>query len=498
MFEVAELGHKLNKKAYNEQVPELRTELLTIQRALEEADFPVIVLVSGVDGAGKGAMVNLLNEWLDPRYVRTYAFGEMTDEERERPEYWRFWRSLPPKGRIGLYVGSWYSHPIAQRVAGDFNDAELDGHLLRIRNFEKELVDDGALIIKFWLHLSKAAQKQRLKKLESNPKTAWRVTKQDKKHLKLYDRFRSIAERTLRDTSTGEAPWIIVEGSDARYRGLTVGRHILDRIRTHLKRNEQPSTDAPPASSEILPVLTRQKTLLSQLDLSQSLNKKEYKKALEKQQERLSILARHAHEKKISSVIVLEGWDAGGKGGIIRRIVPALDARNYQIIPVAAPTDEEQAHHYLWRFWRHIPRAGQITIYDRSWYGRVLVERVEGYASHDEWMRAYAEINDFEEQLTEHDTVLLKFWLHIDKDEQLRRFKEREKIAYKQYKITEEDYRNREKWDDYEHAVNDMVERTSTEYAPWTLIEGNSKRFARIKALKTYCERLEAALDGQK
>lgn len=495
MFEVAELGHKLTKKEYEERIPELRTELLTVQEELKNADFPVVVLVSGVDGAGKGFTVNLLNEWLDPRYVRTYAFGQMSDEERERPEYWRFWQALPPKGRIGLYVGSWYSHPIAQRVTGEFNDAELDGHLLRIRTFEKELVDDGALVIKFWLHLSKDAQKKRLKKLESDPKTAWRVTKQDKKHLKLYDKFRSIAERTLRDTSTGEAPWIIVEGSDPRYRGITVGQHILDRIRSHMQRNEQPTLNAPPSSSDILPVLTRPETLLSHLDMRQSLNKKEYKKELEKYQGKLSVLARAAHEKKVSSVIVLEGWDAGGKGGIIRRIVPALDARGYQIIPVAAPTDEERAHHYLWRFWRHIPRAGQVTIYDRSWYGRVLVERVEGFASHVEWMRAYAEINDFEEQLTENDTVLLKFWLHIEKDEQLRRFKEREKITYKQYKITDEDYRNRERWDEYEHAVNDMVERTSTEYAPWTLIEGNDKKFARIKALKTYCERLEKALD---
>lgn len=497
MFEVAELGHKLDKAEYKARVPALRTELLMVQEALKDADFPVIILVSGVDGAGKGDTVNLLNEWLDPRYVRTFAFGGMTDEERERPEFWRFWRSLPPKGRIGLYVGSWYSHPIAQRVNGEFNDAELDGHLLRIKTFERELIDDGALIIKFWLHLSRDAQKQRLKRLESDPATAWRVTKQDKQHLKQYDEFRSIAERTLRDTSTGESPWIIVEGSDPRYRGITVGQHILDRIRTHLQRNETLCSNPAPISSEVLPVLTRPETVLGHLDLSQSLEKKGYKKALAKYQARLHELARTAHQKKLSSVIVLEGWDAGGKGGIIRRIVPALDARNYQIIPIAAPTDEERAHHYLWRFWRHIPRAGQVTIYDRSWYGRVLVERVEGLASHDEWMRAYAEINDFEEQLTEHDTLLLKFWLHIDKEEQLRRFKAREKIAYKQYKITDEDYRNREHWDEYEHAVNDMVERTSTEYAPWTLIEGNDKKFARIKALRTYCERLEEALSSR-
>ncbi len=496
MFEVAELGHKISKQEYEAQVVELRSALLAAQEKLKDADFPVIVLVSGVDGAGKGHTVNLMNEWMDPRYLSTFAFGKMSDEERERPEYWRFWRALPPKGHIGLYVGSWYSHPIAMRVQERYNDAELDGHLLRIRTFEKELVDDGALIIKFWLHLSKEAQKKRLRSLEKNPETAWRVTEQDHRHLKLYDAFRSIAERTLRDTSTGEAPWVIVEGTDPRYRGVTVGRYILDRISERLERHGSNLSCPPDVSETKLPVVTRPLTLLSHLDLSQSLTKQSYKAQLEKYQGRLFHLARAAHERKLSSVLVLEGWDAGGKGGLIRRIIPAMDARNYQIIPVAAPTDEERAHHYLWRFWRHIPRAGQVTIYDRSWYGRVLVERIEGFASHDEWMRAYAEINDFEEQLSEHGAIMLKYWVHIDKDEQLRRFKEREKIPFKQYKITEEDYRNRERWDEYEHAVNDMVERTSTEYAPWTLIEGNDKKFARIKALKTFCERLEQALDS--
>lgn len=499
MFEVAELGHSLSKKEYNEKVPPLRTALLTVQERLKDANFPVVVLVSGVDGAGKGHTVNLLNEWFDPRYLRTFAFGAMSDEERDRPEFWRFWQALPPKGHVGLYVGSWYSHPIAQRVVGEFNDAELDGHLLRIKNFEKELVDDGALVIKIWLHLSKDAQKKRLKRLEKNPETAWRVSKQDKKHLKLYDSFRSIAERTLRDTSTGDAPWIIVEGSDEYYRGITVGQYILDSLTKRMDQHDAiHHENAPPPSSEVLPVITRDLTLLSHLDMTQSLTKKSYQTQLEKYQGKLNKLARAAHEQDISSVIVMEGWDAGGKGGLIRRMIPALDARNYQIIPVAAPTDEERAHHYLWRFWRHIPRAGRVTMYDRSWYGRVLVERVEGFASHDEWMRAYAEINDFEEQLTEHNTVLLKFWLHIEQEEQLRRFKEREKISYKQYKITDEDYRNRERWNEYEHAVNDMVERTSTEYAPWDMIEGNDKRFARIKAIKLFCERLERALDGPK
>ncbi len=497
MFEVAELGHEIPKKEYEERLPQLRTELLEVQMALQEADFPVLILVSGVDGSGKGTTINLLNEWMDPRYLRAFAFGPKSDEERERPNYWRFWRSLPASGHIGLYVGSWYSDPIGARAAKKINDAELDAALQRINAFEKTLVDDGALIIKFWLHLSKDAQSQRLKALEKDPQTRWRVSEQDKKHLKQYDRFVSIAERTLRETSTGEAPWIIIEGSDPRYRGMTVGQHVLERIRERLA--EPPDERVP--QPHLRPIAAAEGTdplsLLGSLDMSLSLDKQSYRSQLKKQQERLARLARAAVEKQVSTIVLLEGWDAAGKGGLIRRMIPAMDARHYQIIPIAAPTDEERAHHYLWRFWRHIPRAGNVTIYDRSWYGRVLVERIEGFTHREDWMRGYTEINDFEEQLSESGTVLLKYWVHIDKDEQLRRFKEREQISFKQYKITDEDYRNREKWEAYEHAVNDMVERTSTEYAPWTLIEGNDKRYARVKALKELNDRLEKRLAGE-
>ncbi|WP_455206055.1 polyphosphate:AMP phosphotransferase [Kaarinaea lacus] len=494
MFEVAELGHTVSKKEYKDQVPDLRVQLLEAQLALSKASFPVIVLVSGEDGSGKGATINLLNEWLDPRYVRSFAFGPATDEEQQRPEYWRFWRDLPPKGRIGLYVGSWYSRPLSQRVYGKTSESDLDEALQRINAFEKALVDDGALIIKVWLHLSKEAQKERLKKLESDSATKWRVTEKDHKHLKLYDKFRSIAEHTLRITSTGEAPWLIVEGTDERYRGLTVGRHILERLQERLEE-QKPEIKPSQEFRHITPPVTgKPVTLLNTLNLDLSLTKSQYKNQLAKYQGKLALLAREALEKGVSSILLLEGWDAAGKGGIIRRMVPALDARHYQIIPVAAPTDEERAHHYLWRFWRHLPREGFITIYDRSWYGRVLVERIEGFASEDEWMRAYSEINDFEAQLVEHGIVLLKYWLHISKDEQLRRFKHREETPFKRHKITDEDYRNREKWELYEHAVNDMVERTSTEYAPWTLLEADDKQYARVKALKQFCKRLEPAL----
>lgn len=498
MFEAAELGHKVSKQEYNAQVPDLRVQLLSAQLNLSSRDFPVIVLISGVDGAGKGSTINLLNEWLDPRYLRAFAFGSPTDEERQRPEFWRFWRDLPPKGRIGLYVGSWYSRPLSQRVYGEISDSDLDEALLRINNFEKALVDDGALIIKVWLHLGKDAQKRRLKTLESNPQTRWRVTERDHKHLKLYDDFHKIAEHVLRITGTAEAPWLIVEGTDPRYRGLTVGKHILERLNERLEKDKDKVAKTHEGFRHIKPPVTgKPVTVLNNLDLSLSLSKDEYQTRLEKYQGKLNKLAREALERKVSSIILLEGWDAAGKGGIIRRFVPALDARHYQIIPIAAPTEEERAHHYLWRFWRHLPAAGFITIYDRSWYGRVLVERIEGFANEEQWMRAYSEINDFEAQLVESGIVLVKYWVHISKDEQMKRFQQREETPFKRHKITEEDYRNRDKWELYEHAVNDMVERTSTEFAPWTLLEANDKRYARIKALKYFCQKLQEALKGK-
>lgn len=494
MFEVAELGHKVSKADYSEKVPALRTQLLTVQQLLREHDYSVIILISGVDGGGKGEVINLLNEWLDPRFMRTNAYDSPSDEEKERPVFWRYWRTMPAKGTIGIYVGSWYSNPIAQRVFNKISSAKLKERLTQINELEQQLTDDNTLIIKCWLHLKQEQQKKRLKQLEKNPDTAWQVTERDKKHLKMYDTFVGVAENVLTETSSVQNPWLIVEGSDIRYSSLTVGQHILDKIKTHIARCQQKQTTPPTVQGNKI-IHGNQPNLLDSLDLSLITDKAQYKEQLNFYQGKLSKLARQAHAQKISSVLVFEGWDAGGKGGAIRRLTHAMDARNYQVIPIAAPTEEERMQHYLWRFWRHMPRAGRVTIYDRSWYGRVLVERVEGFATENEWTRAYPEIRSFEEALTEHGIVLLKFWLHIDQDEQLRRFKEREQISYKQHKITDEDYRNREKWAEYSLAVNDMVTRTSTQSSLWHLIEANDKRYARIKVLQTYCSKLEEMLN---
>jgi polyphosphate:AMP phosphotransferase len=492
MFESAELGHKIDKETYRKEVPLLREALLDAQlELLQSARFPVIILISGVDGAGKGETVNILNEWMDPRHIRTHALDFPSDEELERPVMWRYWRVLPPKGKIGVLFRSWYSTPINDHVRGITKNSELDQRMERINRFEKMLTDEGTLILKFWLHLSKEEQNIRLKSLEKDPKTRWRVTPRDWKNFKIYDRFHSVAESVLRRTSTSEAPWTIIEGSEPRYRYLAVGKAVLQALRARLDAGD--AHQSPRAAPPIMPHIDTL-SVLRRLDLSQHLNKSRFQDDLEKYQAKLNLLTRHDNFRKISVMAVFEGNDAAGKGGSIRRITGAMDARMYHIIPVAAPTEEERAQPYLWRFWRHIPRRGRLAIFDRSWYGRVLVERIEGYCSREDWMRAYSEINDFEEQLIRHKTVIVKYWLAISKEEQLRRFEDREKTGFKRFKITEEDWRNREKWEEYEKAVCDMIDRTSTEIAPWTLVEANDKNFARIKVLKTLCDAIEKAL----
>ncbi len=492
MFESAELGHRIDKKTYDQEVPKLREDLLNCQYDLmQNGKTAVLIVVGGVDGAGKSETASILNEWMDPRHIHSCAFPEPSDEERERPYMWRFWRALPPRGKIGIFFGAWHTAPIVGRVMGTLKSAELDQAIEEIVRFEKMLSEEGVLILKFWFHLSKKQQRNRLKELEKDPRTRWRVSERDWERFKSYDKFRKVSEYFIRKTSTAEAPWIIVEGLDDRYRSLTTGKILLEAIRERLetKPGKESSYKMPP-----MPPRLDDRDVLSSLPPARNITKDKYQKELETWQGRLNVLTRHPKFNKLSCVLVFEGQDAAGKGGAIRRVMRALDPRIYQGIPVAAPTEEERAQPYLWRFWRHLPRRGRFTVFDRSWYGRVLVERVEKFCSENDWMRAYTEINDFERQLVRNKTVLVKFWLQIDKDEQLKRFKEREKTPFKRFKITEEDWRNREKWDQYHDAVCDMVDRTSTEIAPWNLIAADNKYAARIEVLKTVVKKIEAAL----
>ena len=502
MFRAAELGQTVSKKEFKKRAPDIRRQLLEAQVLLSRTDdFSVMVDFAGVDGAGKGSTVNMLHAWMDTRLIATNAYGFAAEAERLQPRFWRFWRDLPGAGEISFNLKARYSRPFLDRVYGRINDLEYLAELKRIQTFERTLADDGMLILKFWMHLSRDEQEQRLESLQADAETAWRVSERDWEHWKMYDQFIETAERTITETNTEFAPWHIIEGADKNHRILTVAEIILEALQSRLAESGHESTpellideEAIDAEDPIPERPERHVTVFSNLDMSPTLAKPEYKNQLAAQQRRLHLLQREAIEQNRSSVLVFEGPDAAGKGGAIRRILPTLDARNYRVLQYGAPTDEEASRHYLWRFWRHLQRAGHLTIFDRSWYGRVLVERIEGFASDGEWKRAYAEINDFEDQLIEHGTILVKFWLHITPEEQLERFEQRKRTPFKRWKLTGEDWRNRGKWYDYEMAAHDMVKYTSTHVSPWEMIPANDKNYARVKVLETFADYLEAAL----
>ncbi len=492
MFESGNLRHRVDKALYKREAAKLRQALLDAQYRLKEGGrFPVLVLIAGVEGAGKSETVNLLNEWMDPRHIRTSAFFDPSDEELERPHLWRFWRELPPKGKIGIFFGAWHTMPILRRVMREIGAGEFAREISEIQRFEKMLGDEGVLLLKYWFHLSRDQQKKRMKELASDAKTRWRVTDRDREYFRHYKRFLKVSDPFLRKTSTGEAPWIVVPGADARHRSLTVGRHLLAAMRERL--DEKPLKRVPDRTPP-MPAPADGLNMLRALELNQPMTRAQYDRELEKWQGRLNVASRDPRFASLSVVAVFEGNDAAGKGGAIRRVTGALDARRYSNVSIAAPTEEERAQPYLWRFWRQLPRHGHFTFFDRSWYGRVLVERVEKFAAEADWMRAYSEINDFEGSLARHGSVVVKFWLAVSKEEQYRRFKAREKISFKRFKITAEDWRNRKQWEQYESAVCDMVDRTSTISAPWTLVEANNKYHARIKVLRTLCLAVEDAL----
>ena len=403
-----------------------------------------------------------------------------------------------------------YDESHVQRLAFIRHCRSLDMTLAEIRTLLsfKDTPDDSCADVNALLdeHIGHVASRIReLKALEKDPLTRWRVTAEQWRQARSYDELVEAEATAVRLTDASQAPWMLVDGSDERHRSLVVARVLRDRVTPRL--DEQDADRRPrrgAAVASVLPAATRRSPLararkrktptLASLDMSRSMEKATYEVALAKAQGRLNLLHRKAHRRGLSTIVVFEGWDAAGKGGAIRRVASALDAREYQVIPVAAPTDEERAQHYLWRFWRHMSRSGRLTVFDRSWYGRVLVERVEGFATDAEWQRAYAEINDFEAQLVAHGIVLVKYWVHITKDEQLRRFKQRERLAHKRWKLTDEDWRNRKQWKAYEKAVDDMVAATSARHAPWTLVEGDDKNHARLKVLRTLADRLAHAL----
>ena len=494
MLELVDLTKKLSKSDYEKVCPPLEIRLGELQRAARAAGLPVVIVFDGWDAAGKGTVINRLTQALDPRGFKVHPIFPPTEADRFYPWMCRFWTQLPAAGSIAIFDHSWYGRVLYARI-----EKRLPHHLWEqayqdIEEFERQLAESGAVLIKLWLHISKAEQKKRLKRLEKNPATAWKVTRSDWRDHRRYEKYAAAVEEMLARTSVASAPWTLVEATDARYARVKVFETIANAVQAELdRRAAAPKPVLEPMRVPPKSVL-RRSTILDRVDLSVSITRETYERELGKLHDRLFLLEHELYIARIPAVIAFEGWDAAGKGGVIRRLTRGLDPRGYEVVPIGAPSAEEKARHYLWRFWRNIPKAGHITIFDRSWYGRVLVERVEGFCTEEDWKRAFREINEFERQLADYGAVVVKFWLQISPQEQLRRFKERQHIRYKQWKITDEDWRNREKWPQYRIAVNDMLAQTSTPRAPWTILEANCKLHARIKVLRTVADALEAAL----
>lgn len=496
MLGEVDLNRKLSKKEYKEMMDELAPKFSALQREAKKKGLPVMIVFEGWGASGKGTLINRLIQPLDPRGFKVFTIQEESDEEKMHPFLWRFWTKTPERGRIHIFDRSWYRRVITEQIDHPKNRAELDSAYQQILSFEEQLAADGTLIIKFFLHISADEQEKRLKKLEHSPETRWRVTKADWKHFKQYKDYLPMYDRMLEQTDMPWASWHVIEAEDREYAAAKVmavtSRLVEERLRECDYRSLSLSQESENTPSETNGFEETIRTgVLDGVDVGLSLTKEDYKKRLTELQKELTRLQNEMYLKRIPVVVALEGWDAAGKGGAIKRLTEPLDPRGYEVVPTAAPNDIEKAHHYLWRFWKSMPKDGHMTVFDRTWYGRVMVERIEGFCSQAEWHRAYREINQMEQQLTDHGVIVLKFWLQIDKDEQERRFKERMENPEKQWKITDEDWRNREKWDDYVKAVDEMILRTSTTYAPWTIVEANSKYYARIKILETVVRALK-------
>lgn len=496
MLDNLDLKLSLDKKTYHEQIEALMQQIRRLQQACWEKKLTSIFVLEGWTAAGKGSLVKKMVGYMDPRGFQVHPIWPPNEEARQYHFLWRFWQKLPARGSMGIFYHSWYIRMLEDRLFGRLTDAEVPTVIRQINAFERQMVDDGVAIAKFWIHISEKELKRRLKKSAADPLTAWRVRPEDWQQAKKYDIYSALAEDMVIQTSTGPAPWTLVEGDNQRWARVKVLAKMATTLTEALDRlHYQLPVPSLPPQEQLQPT---EPDFLSQINLRVSLDRQDYKKQLRKEQVELTKLQLEIHEQEIPILVLFEGWDAAGKGGAIKRLTDVLDPRSYAVNAFAAPSTEELAHHYLWRFWRRLPPPGTIGIFDRSWYGRVLVERIEGFASEPEWRRAYREINEFEEQLTSAGYVVVKFWLHISPEEQLNRFNERSNNQFKEHKLTDEDWRNREQWPLYNVAVNQMIQRTSTPSAPWTVIPGNDKYYARVKVIQTVIQAIETEIKRRK
>ena len=470
------------------RLEEVREKLTTQQTKMKEHKIPVLVLVEGWGTAGKGSVIGEVIQNIDPRFFKVATFDKPTDEEKRKPFLCRYFTKIPEAGKFMFFDSGWMDEVTGAELHNKLKSKEYEQRIDSIRRFERQLTDNGYVVLKFFCHISQKEQKKRIEALESDVDTRWRVSDNDKWQNKHYDKCLEVFDKYMEATNAPSAPWYIIESKSKKWAELQVLETLTQGIDVALQNQSL----AVPLLQNPFPLVKMPK--LSEIPLNMMADEETYKEELDALQERLGELHNRLYRKKVPVVILYEGWDAAGKGGNIKRVTSALDPRGYEVHPIASPEPHEKARHYLWRFWTRLPKDGHIAIFDRSWYGRVMVERIEGFCSENDWKRAYHEMNEFEKELHDWGAVIIKFWVQIDKDTQLSRFNDRQNTPEKQWKITEEDWRNREKWDEYEVAVDEMIQKTSTAYAPWHILESVDKKYARLKALKIIIEELEKVL----
>jgi len=461
------------------------------QPLLSGAKIPVVVLVEGWAAAGKGTLINELIKDVDPRFSGVFSEDVAARDADRYPYLYPYFCTLPEDGKLMFMDGGWMESAVRGICTGALTEAQFRRRILSAQRFERTLRDNGYLVLKLFIHISKDEQRKRQKELLGDDDTAWRVSDYDLFQNGHYGAFRDAYDAFMAET--GEIfPWHVLDGSKKSTRRYDAFRLLTELIASGLAAGKYRGT----ACDSGFPMTAPPR--LADADLSARLDEDEYRAELKELQRRIARLHNIIYRKRIPVVVCYEGWDAAGKGGNIRRLAYPLDPRGFDVHPIPAPEPHELARHYLWRFWKKLPRSGHVAIFDRTWYGRVMVERIEGFCAAEDWQRAYNEMNEFEDELREAGAVILKFWIHVDPETQLARFTERQNTPEKQWKITEEDWRNREKWPQYEAAVSEMLENTSTEFAPWHIIESNDKLYARIKVLRIVAEAMEQAIGQRK
>ena len=469
-----------------------REKLAVQQLQMKEKKVPVLVLVEGWGTSGKGSSIGRIIQNIDPRFFKVFDMEKKTEEDARKPFLYRHFAKIPETGKFVFLDSGWMSELTGGYLQGELSENEYAKRIESVQRFERQLTDNGYLVVKLFLNISKKEQDKRISHLAGDKDTEWRVGSYDLWQNEHYEKCQEVFSDYLKQTNQPSAPWYIIDAKSRKWRELQILEILTQGIDIALSNSQM----AVPLLQNVFPL--ERMPLLSEIPLDKTIEDDEYKKELKQLRQRLGELHNRLYRKKVPVIIAYEGWDAAGKGGNIKRITSALDPRGYEVHPIASPEPHEKARHYLWRFWTRLPKTGHIAIFDRTWYGRVMVERLEGFCSENDWKRAYHEINEFEKELHDWGAVIIKFWVQIDKDTQLERFTERQNTPEKQWKITEEDWRNRDKWDQYEQAVNEMIAKTSTTYAPWHILESVDKKYARIKAMKIVVEELEKALDGHK